>query len=206
MTERSAAPAAGQERGAAAWRVVVGVLAALVGVLVLLYGVAYAMADGRLPRGTTVRGIPVGGLSVAAAEQLLREQLPPLLDDPIPVTLAGETEAVRVRPESAGLSVDIEQTVAAAGTTRSGPLELVRGLLSDETVEPVLAVDEAALGAAVERLADHFELLPQDGQVSFAGGEVVTQPPVSGRTIDPEQAAAALAGSWAEAGTPGRPC
>lgn len=201
MTGRSATRRpAGQERGAAAWRVVGGVLAALVGVLVLLYGVAYAMADGRLPRGTTVRGIPVGGLNVAAAEQRLRELLPPLLDDPITVTLAGERENARVHPERAGLGVDIEQTVAVAGTTRSGPLQLVRGLLSNQTVEPVLAVDEAALGAAVERLADRFERAPRDGEVSFDGAEVVTEPPVTGHTIDQEQAADALAASWAEAG------
>src|SRR3978361_1695161 len=61
------------------------IAAAVLGLLAVFYGIDVAMSSGDVPRGVTVAGVQVGGMTWSAAEQRLREQLEPRLSHPIAV-------------------------------------------------------------------------------------------------------------------------
>ena len=100
------------------------VLVMLLGLALLFggaYAAAYVLAGDRVPRGTTVQGVEIGGRHPAAAVRALQAGLADRVDRPITVTVDGAAQPVS--PQEAGLSVDYAATVAAAG----GGQELVAG-------------------------------------------------------------------------------
>ena len=84
---------------------------------VVAYGVLFALASDRVPRGTTVEGVAIGGLKPKAAEDRLRDALEPRSRSLIVVT--GDGTRRSVDPSEAGLTVDYRASVAAAGGGRS---------------------------------------------------------------------------------------
>ena len=94
----------------------------LILLVVLVMGVggwvaAYAGANGKVPRGTTVAGIDIGGRDRTAAAAALARGLQRHGQDPI--TVAVGTVTTQVAPADAGLSVDYVATVAKALGPRS---------------------------------------------------------------------------------------
>jgi vancomycin resistance protein YoaR len=170
---------------------------AVVAVLVLLgaaYAVAYAYAGDRVPRGSSVEGVAIGGLTVPEAQARLREQLVARHDAPLRLTADGET--ARLVPSRSGLTVDVAATVARAGGGSANPVGLARAIFGSASVEPVLAVDEAALSSAIRPLAADVRRRAADGAVAFDGSRVKVRQPVVGRSLDVPTAAAAVAQSW----------
>jgi hypothetical protein len=72
------------------WRKPAFIAGAVFGVLALLYGVDLLISQGSVPRGVTVAGVEVGGMSQSDAEQELREQIEPRLAQPVQIA-AGRT-------------------------------------------------------------------------------------------------------------------
>lgn len=87
----------------------------LLGLLVLAgsYVALYFITSDRIPRGSTVMGIDVGGQTPAVAERRLAAELGPLAGRPIQV-VAGE-ERGSLNLARAGLAVDVSATVREAG-------------------------------------------------------------------------------------------
>src|SRR6478609_1292640 len=81
------------------------------------YAAAYYAAGDKVPRGTTIAGVDVGGRTPADAEQALREGLADREDNPIAVTFEGET--TELVPDEVGLSVDYAASVAAVAGEKS---------------------------------------------------------------------------------------
>ncbi|MEZ5194721.1 MAG: hypothetical protein R2734_21125 [Nocardioides sp.] len=99
------------------------------------YAAAYAAAGDRVPRGTTVAGVDIGGKTATEAQATLVAELRPRAAEPIPVTVDGTADVID--PESAGLGVDYVATVAAAGATRSwSPAWLWSYFTGGEPVDP----------------------------------------------------------------------
>ncbi len=171
--------------------VAVGVALVLVGA----YGIAYAYVGDRVAQGTTVAGVAIGGLTVADAEDRLRDELVPQLDSPIRVSVDDTT--VRIVPSQAGLRVDVEATVAVAGGGSASPLRLARALFSRTVVAPRLETDTAALREALAPLARQLARAPRNGAVAFgADGRVVVTRAVQGRRLDTSVAAARVEQAW----------
>lgn len=156
------------------------------GVLFVLVAgyIGLAMFTGdRVPRGTTVVGVEVGGMSPEQAEDVLRKELRPLATKPIRAT-AGETEFV-VKPEQAGLSIDIAATVERThGAFSWNPSRVVQVIFGGERVEPVVRTDEKALRAAVDEFASTFEQKPREGAIIFVDGQVEVTSAKIGRALD----------------------
>ncbi len=174
---------------------------ALVVVLVLAllavggYAAAYAVAGDRVPRGTTVAGVDIGGRSPDDAEAALADGLAELDDRPLRVSL-GE-RSTELDPAEAGLSVDVAATVDAAGAERSWSPGRVLGYWSGgDDVEPVVDVDAAALAAALADLEEGLGAEPRDGAVLFADGGVTTRPAEPGRGLEPGSTRAALTAAY----------
>ncbi|GAA1142892.1 VanW family protein [Nocardioides aquiterrae] len=176
-------------------KVVLLMLLALVLLAGAAYGAAYLAAGDKVPRGTTVAGVDIGGRTPQQAEAALRAGLADREDRPITVRLEGEQ--VTVVPDEAGLSVDHAASVAAAGGGRSWhPGRLWDYWTGGDDVDPVVDVDDAAFDRALDGLADQVGTPPVDGDVAFTGGEIVVTDPRPGEGFDPEAARAALVAAY----------
>jgi vancomycin resistance protein YoaR len=186
-------PAAGPERegGRLVLLVVVG-LALLVGAA---WTAAYLVAGDKVPRGTTVAGVDVGGREQHAAAEALERGLAVRVDEPITVTIEDTTEAIA--PADAGLSVDYVASVAEAGGEQSwNPQRLWDYYTGGDDLDAVVTVDEEALQAAVEELTRALGAPAQDGSWSFADNRARATDPVVGRGIDQAAARDAIVAAY----------
>ena len=174
------------------------VLVALATVLLLaggLYAAAGAFASDRVPRGTTVAGVAVGAQSPAEARRTLERELADRVDAPITVTVEGES--VEVSPQEAGLALDLDGTVEAAGAGDSwAPDRLWDYWTGGDEVDPVLDVDESALEATIERLDSELGTEPVDATATFTASTVRTTPATTGELLDEEAAREGLLSAY----------
>jgi len=111
---------------------VVAFLALLAG----LYGVGYLVAGDRLPAGTTVAGVDVGGMSSGEARAELQTTLAPRLGEPI--TLSAGGQSLEVDPQRAGLTFDLAATIDnGLGGNRWDPWHMLRVVTGGGPVDPV---------------------------------------------------------------------
>ena len=166
------------------------VVVVLVLVLALLagggYAAAYAFAGDRVPRGTTVAGVDVGGLTRAEAEVALEDGLRQRAEQPIVVDLGDQT--TRLDPVAAGLSVDYPGSVAEAGGRRSWePQALWDYYTGGNDLDALVRVDDTRMAAAVNRLEKQLGATAVDGAIRFTNNATtrVTQPkPGQGLTFE----------------------
>ncbi|GAA5145271.1 VanW family protein [Nocardioides marinquilinus] len=165
-----------------------------------LYVAGYAVAGDKVPRGTTVAGVDIGGLAPGDARSTLDDALAERERTPVEVRLGDRTSTLD--PAEAGLSFDHAATVAAtdAGSSWS-PTRLWGWYVGDESVEPVVRVDEERLAEAVAQLQGDVGDEPVDGAVRLQGTRVVVDDPVPGRGIDLDVAREALVDALVGGGT-----
>ncbi|HEU5356861.1 MAG TPA: VanW family protein [Actinocrinis sp.] len=169
--------------------------AVVAAVFALLYGVALAVASGvfggSVPRGTVVAGVPIGGLSPAAAEQLLSDRLGAAARAPLPL-LIGQTP-VNLDPAKSGLTLDVADTVQAAQQNRTNPLIIIPALFgATHQVAPLPSVDSAALRSALEKIAAAYNSPMIEGAITFKAGVPVVTAPKEGRGFSVDSAITAV--------------
>lgn len=163
-------------------RKAVWIPAAAVGVVALLYVAAFAYVGGDVPRGTTVRGVDIGGMTLAAAEHKLDDELGDEAKHPVQVTAGGKQ--YEVDPAEVDLTFDAKATAEAAGHRSPNPVRLAGQVVSASDVDPVVRVDKKKLANAVAGIAADFDQPVREGKVSFDGLEPVTTMPRGGRVIN----------------------
>jgi vancomycin resistance protein YoaR len=179
-------------------RVVLFVLLALVVVFGGGYAAAYLVAGDNVPVGTTIAGVDVGGRSQEAAVRELQRALARRSTEPIRVSVDGGGRDT-VDPADAGLSVDAEASVAAAGGEKSwAPERLWNYFTGGEDLAPVVVVDETAMSAAVDELVDDHSREPRDGDVVLREGRVRVVEPRPGEVVDPDAARSVLEAAYLE--------
>ncbi|MEQ7124011.1 VanW family protein [Actinopolymorpha sp. B11F2] len=164
------------------------------GVLIVVLGLytmmVFSLGD-RVPRGTTIAGVPLGGLTRAAAEARLRDQLLPRADQPIKVTAAGKSYSLK--PADLGLALDVSATADAAYLARTfNPVRVVDALVGGEEAAPVLTVDHERLDKSMAALARKVDTPAKEGRITFAGGTPKASEPASGHELDQPRAADTL--------------
>ncbi|HVL84291.1 MAG TPA: VanW family protein, partial [Pseudonocardia sp.] len=170
------------------------VLAGIVAVLALLYVGDLVLSAGTVPRGVTVTGVPVGGLSPAAAEERLRAEIEPRTTQPVPVTV-GEV-STEIDPATAGLAVDWSATLDRAGDQPLNPITRIVSLFTAREVGVVTAAEPEALTAALEQLGPVVDRAPVEGGVNFLGTTPIPVQPVPGQRLDVPAAAEVLRRDW----------
>ena len=177
----------------------------LFGLLVLfggMYAVTYYYTGDRIPRGTTVNGIEVGGMLPASAERMLTVGLGGRAAEPLSVTADGERATIR--PASAGFTVDVAATVREARTTPSwDPRRIWDWFAGGEEREPVVTVDSAALDRSVAQFARQVDEPAVEGAVRFARGVATARYPVRGAELDRAAAAAVIRRAFLHDSGPG---
>lgn len=174
------------------------------GVLVVLggayVGASYATAD-RVPRGASVAGVDIGGLSSDEAVARLDDELSSSTGTTVAVQ-ANDVQAT-IEPQTAGLSFDAEATVdGLTGVDLADPLRLWHQIAGLGESDPVTQVDEAKLTGALEALGTSLSLAPVDGAVLFVDGGAVLTDAAEGWALDEDAAADVVARDWLVAAQP----
>lgn len=144
----------------------------LLGFVVLvasLYGVGYFLAGDRLPSGTRVAGVDVGGMRAGEARTVLQSELVPRIGRPVQATVAGfEFE---LDPQESGLTLDIDATIdEALGGGPWDPRHMLQVTTGGGDVTPVVVVDPVEMRSALERIQRRVKRAPVDAKVTFPGG------------------------------------
>ncbi len=183
-------------------RLVAIVAAAGFGVLALAYGLLCAFTGGKIPGDTSVLGVPLGGLSKDDAKAKLSEALKTKANVPVKLTAGGKTYAIR--PSTAGLRVDVDATVDAAGAGRSlNPARVWNVLTGGSPIDPVVVADEGKLKTTAKRLSEQVNQPATDGRITFEDAKARQHPPAEGIALDAEVAAEAIQDAFPYQGTPG---
>ena len=176
-------------------RVVVLTVLGLAFLVGLLWVAAYAFAGEKVPRGTTVAGIDIGGKTHDEAVEALEDGFADR--ESLEVSVQGEN--VPMTAETAGLAVDHEATVDEAGAERSwAPGRLWDYYTGGGELDPVVSVDEDAQARAFDQLDQTYGTPAKEG-----GGRVVDGDarPVFGRAgeeVDRDAAAGALESAYVD--------
>jgi len=170
--------------------------------LALLFGAAYAaafaFAGDKVPRGTTVGDLAIGGKSPGSAGDALRAAYA----DRSTITVTIDGKPTRVEAADLGLSVDVDATVEEAGGGRSwAPGRIWNYYTGGDKLDPVLVHDEAAFEAAIAGLDREFGTPPREGDVTFKGDEVRRVLGRPGEKIDRTSARDAIVAAYSEGGT-----
>jgi len=170
------------------------VLALVLGLALLAggaYVAAYVAAGDKIPVGTRVAGIDIGGHQPTTAVEALREGLSSRADTPFTVTINGHTQ--QVRPAQVGLGVDYDASVRRAAAVRSWrPSHLWAYFTAGSTYQPVVTLDQTKLATLLQRLDAADGRLAKDGSVVFKGSTFVVRPPRPGLVLEPRSAGTAF--------------
>jgi vancomycin resistance protein YoaR len=177
------------------------IAAAGIGFLALVYAVLCLVTGGKIAGDTTVLGVPLGGLSKDDAKAKLTDALKSKANEPIRLTAAGKTYAIK--PATAGLRVDVDATVDAAGASRSlSPARVWNVLTGGSAIDPVVVADDGKLKTTAKRLAEQVDQAPTEGSITFENAKASQHPPAEGIKLDSEVAAEALKEAFPYDGTP----
>ena len=160
--------------------------------MALLVGLAFAGSSSELAAGTHVAGVDVGGLT--KREAILK--LDALYDRRAgqPVEFVAGTQRYSFAPTQLGVRPDWNAAVEAAARAGDGfgPLRgfrRIRARVFGAEVLPTLAVSNAALEFALDRIADGVNRRPRSAAVVRRGLRIQVVPGQSGRALEREAAA-----------------
>ncbi len=168
---------------------VIGVVVAL---LVIGYtGAQWYLAD-KVPKGTTVAGVELGGKTSSAARATLEQALGPVVATDVVLTAGSATTAVS--PAKVGLTFDAAETAEGLTSFSMNPARLWRHLVGGGPEAPVVRLDEAKLKTQLSGIKDALEVEPVDAEVQFTKGKPTATEAVPGSRI----VTAGLAGNLRE--------
>lgn len=150
--------------------------------LVAGYVTLCVLAGDKVPPGSSVAGVEIGGLHRAAAETRLLEELGPRARRPFMVNGGGLN--TKVDPAQAGLRVDVPGSVRDAGGGVSlAPGRIWHYFTGGEDIDARLEVDGSRLEDTVTGLAAEVDTAAIDGAIAFTNGRPVVTAAVEGRRL-----------------------
>jgi vancomycin resistance protein YoaR len=179
-----------------------GVLAAVA----LAVGLAFAGSRDELSEGARVAGVDVGGLTKREAVAELERRFAAVADDPVTFAAAGERFSFAAN--QLAVSPDFGAAVAAAAAAGDGfgPIRGFRRLHTrffGADVLPRLAVSNAALEFALDRIAAATDQEPESAALVRRGLRIEVVSARAGRRLDRAAAAEAIVRSLGALDRPG---
>ncbi len=171
---------------------------AVVLALVALFGAVFAGSPARIAAGITIGGVNVGGMTPAAAQQLL-ERRAEALDD-VPVVFFAGGEEWKITPHRLGVEADWGAAVAAAKREGEGlgpfrGIQRVRVRVFGADIAPPATVYEPALDYQLDQLTNAIDQREREAAIVLKRREPVLVDGRAGRTLARERAAATLVGA-----------
>ena len=173
-----------------AWTV--AALVALVALLGILVGLAFAGSSRVLAEGTYVAGTDVGGMTTEQAVERLDASFAEVRRDP--VTFGAGDDTFAFAANQLGVDPDWRGAVAAAARAGDGfgPIRGFRRLHTrffGAEILPRVAVSDAALEFALDRIASNVDRAPTSAAVVRRGLRIEVQPAEAGRRLARDAAA-----------------
>lgn len=195
----SVEPAHAGGNNSATTRKAAGIIAGCIAGLVVCGGIAYGadlfLSQGKVPRGVTVGGVPIGGMELNEASGVLESRLGNSLAKPVSVT-AGELSTTFI-PDQAGLSVDWAGTVAAAGDQPLNPWTRLSSFFNAREVPIASVVDAAALDPVVQQVQQQLSPAPIDAGVVLRDGAALVDPqPTNGQVVQAAELRTNMVEDW----------
>jgi vancomycin resistance protein YoaR len=178
-----------RESGAAALRLGVAVVVLAAGYLALALFLGQHVAS-----NTTVAGVPIGGMSPAAAQTTLERQLGP--EARAKVVLEAGDRSVELDPAAAGLALDLNGTVDGLTGFTLNPSDLWEHLTGGQEQPLRTSVDRGRLEAALATAGKPFDTAVREGSITFPDGKLVVVEPVAGSQLSVAGTADAIAQRW----------
>ena len=154
-----------------------------------------AVRSGEALPGTSVDGVDVGGLGREQVRARVEDRARERTTGTVPVTAADVSAAL----PRALAEVDVEAAVDEA-MEDGGPLGLLRG--QGDAVPLPVSVDRSGLQEQLAALAGEVDRPASNGGLAVSGLTVTARPPVQGRALE-QEAAAARVRQALETGAPG---
>ena len=176
-------------------RLVVGIVLGLALLVGGGYAAAYYAAGDKVPRGTTIEGISVGGKTPADAAAALQDALS--ARDSAKISVAVGKKTAELVPARSGLSVDYAASVAEAGGGRTwNPSRLWDYYTGGDDLDAVVDIDQSRLDAALAEAAAPAESAPRDGAVDLSKGRVQETKARVGQSVDTAAAREAVIAAY----------
>jgi vancomycin resistance protein YoaR len=167
------------------------VLLGLIAVVAALYVGGYFLTGARMPANATIGGVDVSGKSPSEARATVDKALTPRVDQQIQLAY-GKTE-FRIKPQDAGLALDLDRSIDEAGGQRSWrPADMVGLFFGDHPTDPALDVDDAKLQSVIGTIGETVNKDVVEAQITFPHGKPQARQPKPGRVISRDDAAAAI--------------
>ncbi|MGZ4600770.1 VanW family protein [Oryzihumus sp.] len=164
------------------------------GVLAAVY-LGLAVFLGRhVPAGTTVDGVPVGGMTPSQAAVTLKHALATKASMPVHLQVGDEVRDLD--PSAAGLSLDVDATLADLTGFSLDPRDIWQHLTGNSAEPLRIQTDRAKLKDALTDLSRGVDQPVKEGSISFAGAKVSTVMSVQGRALNVDETARAVQQAW----------
>jgi vancomycin resistance protein YoaR len=173
---------------------------AVVVAIAVLYCVAAGATASKVPRGTTVVGVEIGGLTSEDAIEQLQRSFASSADARVRVAV-GEQETW-INPKAAGFTFSAADTVRQVTGATFSPVRVWRHLIGGGELAPVVLSDRGTAITYLDSVGRQTEIRAVDGTVSVAAAQVVVSEPVDGVQLDVEEAVEVVAKSFLAAEEP----
>jgi vancomycin resistance protein YoaR len=170
------------------------VAGAVVGALGVAYLADLLLSSGDVPRGVTVAGVDIGGLSQSDAEQKLRRELDPRLNQAVKLKVGQAEESLD--PARSGLTLDWKSTLDQAGDQPLNPITRLTSFFTNREVGVSTSTDNTALTAAIETVRQKTTREPKEGGITFDGANPVAVQPQAGQQLDVDAAREKIVDDW----------
>jgi len=141
-----------------------------------------ALGSSKIPSGTTVNGIDVGGLDRQSAINKLEVGLAQQVA--LPIALKISQTSTRVPADALGITPNYEASIDSVMTTRWNPFDMWRGIRGGGSGEVVLDIDEATLAAKLDGLAQQYRQDSREPEITYSGTTPELSEPVVGKVLD----------------------
>ena len=174
---------------AAARYAIIGVAIGIVVVAAAYFWLVLGVSAGVHP-GTSVSGIPIGGLTRQEAVETLQRRVG--ADARKHFTLVAGDQSFRISPKELGLRVRLPATVDQAIGRTWNPTQAWSDRFGERELTPIVAVDDTLLDAEIATLARAIDTVPTEPTLSVSGGKATLTPGVPGVQLDQAETRALL--------------
>jgi vancomycin resistance protein YoaR len=148
----------------------------------LAYGIPATYMWGKVLPGTHVGGVRIGGLTETAAIDRIRERFDANDQQAIALT-AGRRRIAVLDPRDAGLTIDVEATVADAQTGFPSPVAVWRALTGERDLPLRVSLNYAKLTQRVQKVARQIDRPAREGAIVYKGTTPKVIPPKDGAVL-----------------------
>ncbi|MET8159882.1 VanW family protein [Sphaerisporangium sp. NPDC005289] len=176
-----------------------------VGALTLLfllgYGVPATLIWGKVPPGTHVKDVRIGGMNATQALDRLHERFDGNDQQPLVLMLDGRRVGV-LDPRDAGLTIDVDATIADAETGFPSPIAVWQSFTGERELPLRISLNQTKFADRLRRIAADVGRPAQEGAIVYNGTTPELRTPKEGQVLDEAATAKAIRRAFLDAPSP----